>query len=427
MTRALFDAFDVAPVPLHVADVLVGLQTGVIDGVYASPLALITLQWFSRLDYRLDLALGNASGALVMGPRWEKFDPDLREILLRNGRRSMAELQRRSRADNAAALDTLSRRGISTLQPDARRGGADARIRRHCPPQSGARAVLDGAARPGRGRSGGSPRGTVVSRAPMTQPPAAYIEGYEKARALNPDLADAYVEHTLVGDPLADAAMESLAEFDREKSHRLINAGMQGDDAGMREAPDALKELFSALDGPSVVDFNPALADPGSRAFYKYSDMFFVALVLEAVITGFTTGVSKSFYTTGRTAGNLRRLRQNTRHMVEITLPGGMERHGDGWKLTVRIRLIHAQLRRMLLKSNAWDVSVDGLPLHMSHRALAATGFSAINLQSVRKLGVRLTEEESLGFMHIWHYVTWLLGVPKNYWSSFAPRPMPCI
>ena len=52
----------------------------------------------------------------------------------------------------------------------------------------------------------------------MTQPPAAYIEGYEKARALNPDLADAYVEHTLVGDPLADAAMESLAEFDREKS-----------------------------------------------------------------------------------------------------------------------------------------------------------------------------------------------------------------
>lgn len=248
----------------------------------------------------------------------------------------------------------------------------------------------------------------------MTQPPAAYIEGYEKARALNPDLADAYVEHTLVGDPLADAAMESLAEFDREKSHRLINAGMQGDDAGMREAPDALKELFSALDGPSVVDFNPALADPGSRAFYKYSDMFFVALVLEAVITGFTTGVSKSFYTTGRTAGNLRRLRQNTRHMVEITLPGGMERHGDGWKLTVRIRLIHAQLRRMLLKSNAWDVSVDGLPLHMSHMALAATGFSAINLQSVRKLGVRLTEEESLGFMHIWHYVTWLLGVPEK-------------
>ena len=117
LARALFDAFEVAPIPLRVADVLVGLQTGVIDGVYASPLVLITLQWFSRLDYRLDLPLGNASGALVMGSRLEKLDPDLREILLRNGRRSMAELQRRSRADNAAALDTLSRRGISTLQP----------------------------------------------------------------------------------------------------------------------------------------------------------------------------------------------------------------------------------------------------------------------------------------------------------------------
>ena len=117
LARAIFDAFGVAPIPLHVADVLVGLQTGVIDGVYASPLALIALQWFSRLDYRLDLSLGNASGALIMGRRWDQLDPELREILQRNGRRSMAELQRRSRADNAAALDTLARRGISPLQP----------------------------------------------------------------------------------------------------------------------------------------------------------------------------------------------------------------------------------------------------------------------------------------------------------------------
>ena len=46
--------------------------------------------------------------------------------------------------------------------------------------------------------------------------------------------------------------------------------------------------------------------------------------------------------------------------------------------------------------------------------ALAASGFSAVNLQAVRKLGVRLTEEESVGYMHIWRYVTWLLGVPEE-------------
>ena len=228
------------------------------------------------------------------------------------------------------------------------------------------------------------------------------------------------MEHTRVGDRLADAALESLAELDQAQSHRMIEACMQDDDDGMREAPDALKEFFGALDDSPGFKFDPKVAASGARAFYRYSDMFFVALVLEAVITGFTTGVSKSFFKTGRTAGNLRRLRQNTRHLVEVTLPGGLERHGDGWKLTVRIRLIHAQMRRLLIGSEEWDAEVDGLPLHMSHMALAAAGFSAINLQAVRKLGVKITEKESLGFMHIWQYVSWLLGVPGELLRFFG-------
>ena len=147
LARAIFDAFGVSPIPLHVADVLVGLQTGVIDGVYASPLALITLQWFSRLDYRLDLPLGNASGALVMGARWNRLDPELRQILMSHGRRSMAELQRRSRADNDAALGTLQRRGISTLQPDpaevTRMRAAGAAARRNLVPELYSAELLD--------------------------------------------------------------------------------------------------------------------------------------------------------------------------------------------------------------------------------------------------------------------------------------------
>ena len=250
--------------------------------------------------------------------------------------------------------------------------------------------------------------------------PSDYKPGYEKARALDPDLAEAYVEHTLIGDPLADAAMESLAEFDQAESHRLINAGMENDKGGLRDAPDALKAFFDALSSPpSHIVFDPDKALIASRAFYKYSDMFFLGLVLDSLVTGLTEGLSKAFYITGRTAGNLRRVKQNTRHVVEITLPGGLDRFGDGWKLTVRIRLIHARLRRLLLDSNEWDVAAEGIPLNMAHMALAATGFSAINLQSVRKLGIQLTEEESSGFMHIWHYVTWLLGVPEKLLRFF--------
>lgn len=245
------------------------------------------------------------------------------------------------------------------------------------------------------------------------QPPSLYIEGYRKARRLDPALADAYVENTMVGDPLADAAAESLAGFDQNTRHRLVNAAMNDDAEGMREAPDALREFFAALEGRSAFAFDPDRATVGTRAFYKYSDMFFVALVLGSLVTGLTEGMAKAFHITGRTVGNLRRVRQNTRHLIEITLPGGLDRQGDGWKVTIRIRMIHAQMRRLLLRSGEWDVAAEGVPLNMAHMALAATGFSSENLRLVRKLGVRLTDEERDGFMHIWHYVTWLLGVPE--------------
>ena len=118
LAAAIFDAFGVAPVPLHVADVLTALQTGVIDGVYSSPLALLALQWFSRVDYRLDLPLGHASGALLMNRRtFNRLASGLQQILVDNGRRYMAELQQRSRSDNDAALAALARRGVQPVAP----------------------------------------------------------------------------------------------------------------------------------------------------------------------------------------------------------------------------------------------------------------------------------------------------------------------
>ena len=43
--------------------------------------------------------------------------------------------------------------------------------------------------------------------------PADYRQGYEKARVVKPDLADKYVAHTLIGDPVGEAMMEDLSEL----------------------------------------------------------------------------------------------------------------------------------------------------------------------------------------------------------------------
>lgn len=48
-----------------------------------------------------------------------------------------------------------------------------------------------------------------------------------------------------------------------------------------------------------------------------------MVLVMSSLLTGLTEGMVKAFYITGRTTGNLRRVRQNTRHIIEMTLPHG--------------------------------------------------------------------------------------------------------
>ena len=52
--------------------------------------------------------------------------------------------------------------------------------------------------------------------------PTDYRSGYEKAHALMPDIADKYVAHTLIGDPLADEMVVDLAELGEEKSNLII-------------------------------------------------------------------------------------------------------------------------------------------------------------------------------------------------------------
>ena len=138
-------------------------------------------------------------------------------------------------------------------------------------------------------------------------------------------------------------------------------------------------------------------------------------MVAGSIVQGFTTTISKAFAATGRTVQNgNQRYRQNLRHILEIMLPGGLERTGEGWKLSVRIRFVHARVRRLLLQSGNWNVDEDGWPLSAAQVATACTLFSARHLDHATSLGARLSSEQRAGFMHVWRYTSWLLGVPET-------------
>ena len=245
--------------------------------------------------------------------------------------------------------------------------------------------------------------------------PTDYRAGYEKARQLAPEVAANYVAHTLIGDPLADALMEDLSRVSMQEQALLFQAALQEQDRDyLADAPSSAKEFFEDTEKvPAWVDFDSFI--PGIRMFHRNSHLILGAFVGGTLVEGFATNISKAFFISGRVRDQgVRRLRQNNRHMIEIFMPDGLTRDGDGWKLSVRIRLVHARLRQLLRNSDEWDYAAWGLPISSAHLGYAITSFSARLLDHMKRLGAEYTDEERRSFMSIWRYTGHVMGIPSS-------------
>lgn len=252
------------------------------------------------------------------------------------------------------------------------------------------------------------------NRSPV-EVPSEYEASYEKARLVDREAADSYIAHTHVGDPVADAIVEELAPLPQEEVHKLLRAGMDEDREGMRNAPKLLRDFFLDAPPPDPDWLDHGAFAPGIRAFQKNSVQVLAAFVTAVLIDGFSTLISKSFVQTGRIFDNgVWRLKQNNRQQIEIFWPGGLERQGDGWKLSVRIRFVHAQVRRLLAQSDEWERDAWGVPISAAHLGYAIACFATRTVHHSESLGARYSAEERAGFHAVWRYAGYLMGIPET-------------
>jgi TRAP-type C4-dicarboxylate transport system substrate-binding protein len=118
MTKVIFDQANVSAIPLSVPDVLVGLQTGLVDVVYAPPSGAIALQWFTKTKYMTDVNLIYLIGGWVMQKKvFNKISPDHQKILLETCRRRMNELKTTVRKENQEAIQVMAKHGVKIITP----------------------------------------------------------------------------------------------------------------------------------------------------------------------------------------------------------------------------------------------------------------------------------------------------------------------
>jgi TRAP-type C4-dicarboxylate transport system substrate-binding protein len=117
MAKVIFDEAHVSAIPLSITDVLVGLQTGLVDVVYAPPVGAISMQWFTKLKYLIDVPLIYLAGAVVIQKKtFDKIPQQHQKILTECFQRHMAQLKLELRRDNQEAINVMTKHGIKVIQ-----------------------------------------------------------------------------------------------------------------------------------------------------------------------------------------------------------------------------------------------------------------------------------------------------------------------
>jgi TRAP-type C4-dicarboxylate transport system substrate-binding protein len=113
-------AFDIKPIPLSIADVRAGLQTGLINTVTIPPIGAIALQWHTQIKYLMDEPFLYIYGVLAVARKvFEKLSPDDQRVFREIMGRVFRELDRLNRQDNVKAREALRTQGIRFVKPDA--------------------------------------------------------------------------------------------------------------------------------------------------------------------------------------------------------------------------------------------------------------------------------------------------------------------
>lgn len=230
--------------------------------------------------------------------------------------------------------------------------------------------------------------------------------------------AEKLTDHALLGD-------DPAYRFTLESRNSVPGAGMRNFHKALEHGIDAVDDpspglagLFAELDHiPDWVDFDQLYR--GAVAFWRAGPIVPPILAWSSIATGFSMYSStRPVLFSGRLQDSDRvgtRLIESFRYIVAAYTPGGMTRFADGFRLTAKVRMIHAAVRYGLSRSDSWDWASWGVPINNLDAMHTQAGqFGVGFIDPVQKSGVRFSDREIEDIMALSRYVGWVIGVPAD-------------
>lgn len=215
-------------------------------------------------------------------------------------------------------------------------------------------------------------------------------------------------------DELADRLVRAVREH-RTLTMPQVRAAMAGGLDAVPDAPPELHDFFAHLeDRPAWVD--DELLTRGGAAARRIGKDGFDILAFGSLLGGYRSGGAlQPLVRTGRFEDSLNRVGETGQWWLACTAPGGLDRDGAGWRLSVHVRIMHAFVNYQLERDPDWDWELRGVPINAYDRAGTIGSFSTSYLLQARALGIRVPRADAAAIMHLWSYAGWLMGVEERW------------
>lgn len=227
----------------------------------------------------------------------------------------------------------------------------------------------------------------------------------------------------LQSDPLADAVVDSIAAMAPGQGFALLERALSQGIDQVPAPPESFRALFAALDRPPLWVDDDAV-ERGGALLVRAGVLAGVVLGMQSLVLGYCTpGGNKPLVFSGRLAEQAGpRLNETAKFIHAVCVPSGMRRFGEGFKITVKVRLMHAQVRRMILRTGRWQPERWGHPINQHDMAGTILLFSQVVLNGLRRLGCSISRAEADRYLGLWRYVGQVLGVEQELLCASEPE-----
>ncbi|MEE4023072.1 oxygenase MpaB family protein [Gordonia sp. PKS22-38] len=240
----------------------------------------------------------------------------------------------------------------------------------------------------------------------------------ERARAARllhpPHLVDLAVGGLCEHDELASALLDEFDRLPATHGRHLLEAALDDGLDAIADAPSRVRELVAELiTPPSWVDQD--LFDRGAAMWWRISMVNSVAM-LAALVSAYQYGdLVKPLVMNGRFRQmGARRFEETARWTIAAAAPGAMLPRSEGFRETVRLRMLHATIGRNFAASGRWNELAWGAPVNMTAASLTNIGFFLAPLRGLQLAGVPLSDDDCHAMAHQWSAIGSMLGLPDR-------------